>query len=522
MEKIIWLPFFLAGGLMLPVGLRALLRREVSGAYTLAVICFCSAFWSFCEGLLYFGFDQSVNILITKAQYLGLVWTAPLMLIFSFSLFDQRSWSSGRVYLVWLSVPAAILALAWTNEYHWLIWSEFWTITGGQIPMLGLKHGPAFWVYVAYAYLCLGIATVSLFRWCISSASIFRSQALIVFGALGVVWLGNIIYLAGWSPIPNVDTTPLTFSLASGVMAFGFFRYRLLDVVPVAKAEVFNSMLDGVLVMDREDRIIDFNPAAEKILNLPRNDIVGRTVAAVFQDQPEIIAMIGGRDLDREVSLGRAEYRLTYDLRVSTLRGRRSRRLGRLLVWRDITRRKDLEEKLRQLATTDELTGIFNRRSFLEQGRTLFALARRHQRPLSVLVLDLDKFKNVNDTHGHHVGDMVLRHFADLVSKNQRVEDVFGRLGGEEFALVLGETEKDTALKTAERLRRIVAETPLETNLGPVSITVSIGVAAYREQDMDLGEIMRRADKALYRAKAQGRNQVMPAEDRPAVSAHPS
>jgi diguanylate cyclase (GGDEF)-like protein/PAS domain S-box-containing protein len=512
LEKLIWFPFFMAGALVASVGVYAWLRRGVTGALTLACICAGSAWWSVSEGLLYFGFDQSANVFVTKIQYLGMVWMPALIMLFPLSIYYRHKRNLRYIYLIAFAAPAFILVMAWTNEYHWLLWTEYGTVFLGALPMLSLKHGPIFWVFVSYAYICLGLAGVFLIRWFIISASIFRAQAGVLLAALGVVWMGNIIYVTGLSPVPNIDITPLTFSIASVVTAFGFFRYQLLDVVPVAKTEVFNSMLDGVVVLDENERLIDLNPAAEKILTRQRDIVVGQTAEDVFRNQPDILSMLVGQDLEGEVCLRPSGSKLTYELRIATLMDRNKHRLGRILVWRDITQRKDLEEKLFRLATTDELTSISNRRSFMVQGRTWFSQARRHKRPLAVLALDLDNFKTINDRYGHHVGDMVLMHFAKLVSKNQRAEDVFGRLGGEEFGLILSEAGAGTALSTAERLRGILAESPLKTDQGPVSVTVSIGVAELKEADKGLEDILRRADMALYQAKSNGRNKVVSAE----------
>lgn len=512
-ENLIWLPFFLTGALVAAVGIYVWLRRHVTGAYILVGICIGSAWWSICEGLLYLGFSQVTNILITKMQYIGMVWMPSLILMLPLSLFSRPKWSRGSVYLFVFAIPALILTLAWTNQYHGLIWSEFYTVTRGSLAMLGLKHGPAFWVYLAYSYTCLGLAGIFLFRWFFSSASIFKAQAGTLLTALAVVWLGSIIYNAGLSPIPNVDTTPLTFSIATIIAAYGFFRYQLFDVVPVAKAEVFNSMLDGVAVLDENERLIDLNPAAEKIIGQQKDQVVGRIAHEVFDRQPEILKMLGGKDIEGEVCLRPSGNKLTYELRIASLVDRQNRRMGRLLVWRDITERKELEERLRKLATTDELTNISNRRSFMEQGRAWFAQSRRHKRPLAVLALDLDNFKTINDRYGHHVGDLALAHFADLVTRNQRAEDIFGRLGGEEFALILSGTDSETALHAAERLRGILADSPLDTGEGLVAITVSIGVAEIKETDAALEGTLRRADMALYQAKADGRNKVVLADD---------
>jgi diguanylate cyclase (GGDEF)-like protein len=162
-----------------------------------------------------------------------------------------------------------------------------------------------------------------------------------------------------------------------------------------------------------------------------------------------------------------------------------------------------------RLATTDALTGVANRRRFLEYMETELARVRRFSESSFLLMMDLDKFKNVNDTWGHSVGDAALRHFADVCRLRVRQSDFFGRLGGEEFGIVLSRTDASGALRFAEELRRSVADSPVQSAKGPVPLTVSIGIARFEETDETSDNILVRADVALYKAKAAGRNSVV-------------
>jgi diguanylate cyclase (GGDEF)-like protein/PAS domain S-box-containing protein len=161
-----------------------------------------------------------------------------------------------------------------------------------------------------------------------------------------------------------------------------------------------------------------------------------------------------------------------------------------------------------RLAITDELTRIHNRRHLFELGEREFRRARRFGHVLSVIMLDIDHFKQVNDTYGHAVGDQVLLVLAERCRKNIRDVDVLGRYGGEEFAIILPETGLPAACEAAERLRQCVAQTRIPTNAGPLGITISLGVAALTESIRDLPSLLDRADAAMYAAKQAGRNRV--------------
>ena len=175
----------------------------------------------------------------------------------------------------------------------------------------------------------------------------------------------------------------------------------------------------------------------------------------------------------------------------------------------DITERKLLEEELRRQAHVDYLTGIYNRRHFMERAEQELSRAHRYAKPLSMLMLDIDHFKQINDRHGHKVGDTVLKAVADLSQATFRDVDIVGRLGGEEFAALLPETDQPAALEAAERLRATIANARIPLpGAPPVSFSVSIGVSSMDSPEDNIDALLQRADKALYKAKDSGRNRV--------------
>ncbi|OOY85378.1 hypothetical protein BOW14_10485 [Solemya velum gill symbiont] len=167
------------------------------------------------------------------------------------------------------------------------------------------------------------------------------------------------------------------------------------------------------------------------------------------------------------------------------------------------------QKQLQEQARTDPLTGINNRRQFYRLGEPEVDRSHRYGRPLSLLILDADHFKQVNDTYGHGVGDHILIALATGLEQSLRSSDIPARFGGEEFVVLMPETPSDTANEIAERLRAMVAERIVVTSTGErVSVTISIGVSSLQPEDTDLDQMIKRADRALYRAKEAGRNRV--------------
>jgi len=174
----------------------------------------------------------------------------------------------------------------------------------------------------------------------------------------------------------------------------------------------------------------------------------------------------------------------------------------------DVTDQKNLQLELAQLASTDSLTGLSNRRHFLEQMEVSLARFRRHNPATALIMLDLDHFKRVNDDYGHAAGDVSLRHFAGLIQSTTRKIDLHGRLGGEEFAILMPDTAIDGAMEYAERLRQKLQDNPPRFGQRTIPLTLSAGVTAFTSKDESVDSILQRADEALYEAKRTGRNRV--------------
>lgn len=175
----------------------------------------------------------------------------------------------------------------------------------------------------------------------------------------------------------------------------------------------------------------------------------------------------------------------------------------------DITELAELRDQLKVLAETDTLTGLSNRRMFFESGYREFLRSRRYRYPMSLVLMDVDHFKRINDTLGHPVGDQVLEHVAETLRQHVREQDVLARVGGEEFAVLLPHTDLRGAIEMAERLREAIADARLvQPDTASVSVTVSLGVAIGRDTDTRLEDMLTRADKAMYEAKQRGRDQV--------------
>jgi len=268
-----------------------------------------------------------------------------------------------------------------------------------------------------------------------------------------------------------------------------------------------------MLLMDpRTGRIVDANPAAvqfyghpaETLRTMALSDINAQDETAIFKE------MVDSRREKRTYFIHRHRLASGEERDVEVYSGPIMVQGNQLIysVVHDITERVRLEREMKRLATTDALTGADNRHEFFRRAEQEMRRARRYGHALSVIMLDIDYFKSINDTHGHQTGDAVLKALAALVRASLRDTDIFGRLGGEEFAMILPETDLENGRRVARRLREDLAGLTVRLRDKAVNFTVSIGVTGLKGKDRVVEDAINRADEALYRAKRMGRNRV--------------
>jgi two-component system, cell cycle response regulator len=267
----------------------------------------------------------------------------------------------------------------------------------------------------------------------------------------------------------------------------------------------------AIVIASCDARIEYANAAYAADAGVAPQDLVGRTPALFEGDgAPARAAIASGQDWRGEISRTRADGALRWhDVSCAPVVDEAGRVTHIVAIHADITERRAMEEELRRLAVTDALTGVANRRHLMATGDKEVERRRRSHKPLSALMLDIDHFKRINDSWGHPAGDAVIRALARRCSELVRGTDTVGRIGGEEFALVLPMTDLGRALELAERIRAAIAAETVSWEGQPIAFTVSIGAAEVVDAQSDFASLIGRADAALYAAKEAGRNRVM-------------
>ncbi len=279
---------------------------------------------------------------------------------------------------------------------------------------------------------------------------------------------------------------------------------------------------DVVLVTDATPydaggpRIVYVNPAFEQLMGYRAEEVLGQSPRMFNGPDTDRHTRYRIRKAVREGKAIRTEI-LKYckdgqtrwlDMNMVPLHDAAGRVTNFACTERDLTRYKKIERQLANMALFDALTGTLNRSAFYQHAEKEFTRSKRYYRPLSVIMLDIDHFKRVNDQYGHHGGDQVLQIFAEACQEVIRSTDVMGRVGGEEFALLLPDTPIKSAFNLAERLRERINKYPYLAGEMLIDVTASLGVAELHSDDVDFKALLQRADEALYEAKHAGRNQV--------------
>ncbi len=511
-----WTPYagilFATASLLLLVLGVILPYRRMPGGIPLVLLLLSCALWALLSGLEGAAVGQAHKIFFSKLFYLASVPAPPLMLVFALA-YRRRQEELTPANLAMIFAPAPIFVLlAWTNELHGLIWTGF---SPGPIPgsnILVYHHGVGFWFVSLYGVVCSALAIYHLGRLFLKSHGPYRRQLGALVVGLIFPWVGSCLYIFDLGALAGIDLVAVSFSLTAAALAWGVLRQHMFDLLPIARDILIESMEDGVLVLDSQDRIIDVNLAARHMLSI-HSPIIGEPLSNGLADWPDLVHHLNRIQQGEQDVLVGGQAPFYLDLHVVPVHSSPENLSGRLVTLRDVTDRRKLQEELEhkslemeRLSVTDWLTQFYNRR-YAEQALTAeFNRAARYGGPLAIGLFDLDLFKQVNDRYGHAAGDQVIRSVADQLRACIRTVDVAARFGGEEFLIIFPNTSLQDAYQALERLRNNLATCLVQGVDEPV--TLSGGVTAWFAGDQP-GEALKRADRLLYRAKNGGRNQIV-------------
>ena len=469
---------------------------------------FFVALWSGCDGLLKLFSDITAKQILLRLSYLGVMGTT-----MSWSYFILVFGSCGhligkKLKILLMFIPFVSFLGVMTFTWHSWFYTSLDLIYVNGLWALERSYGPLFWIWAIYAYAVLLSSSILLIQAMVRFPRHYKAQISLLLAAAFLPMIPNILYLTGINFMKPYDPSSLFFALSALLIGLSILKYRFFDVVPVAYHSVFRNMKSGVLVLDNRRKILDLNPKAEKIFSVTHLKAIGQSLESLSEGAGELI-IEDNRESDQKWVNGRL-----YEISFAPLVFDGSMDEGFIIHLHDITALKDTEKKLsdayeqlKEIASTDPLTGLLNRRTFFEQAVREFSRSRRSGAPFSMILIDLDNFKAVNDSMGHLTGDEVLRITADSLVDLSRSGDIVGRYGGDEFVVMPFQTDETHSRYLAERY---VSKIPSRINgVTMVPVTLSIGIVIYDGSDRTtLEKVFERADKAMYASKSGGKNRA--------------
>jgi len=512
-----------------------LLRRKpkVAGRNAMIWMLVMLAVWAFCYAMIAVSPSMEDKILWLKLENIGILTVPAIWFIFTLRYTQLDKWLNRFTATVFFIIPAISLVLLFNPAWFHLFYTSVDTVAPSSGPLVPVR-GPWYFAPLLQAYL-LNLIGMGLLIWrFIQSRHVFRRQALVLIFAVLIPLILNIFYQLAPRLIPEfsipMDLTPISFTLTAFLLSTGIFGLRLFDMIPIARHTVLEHIPEMVFVVDAQDLVLDVNSVGQKSLGKPLDKIIGKEVIEVFREWPELLnRFLTSHEAHEEIQIP-GDPPLTLEIIVSALYNRFKQLDGRIIVAHDVSERKWLENdlqfaneslknqleeikrlrnELEEQAIRDPLTNVYNRRFLADAMDRELAQADRLEKPASVVILDIDFFKQFNDTYGHRCGDFVLQYIAEFLGKQIRRGDVLCRYGGEEFVVFMPSAPIEAAYQRAETWRNEIANAFIEYEGMHLKTSFSAGVAGFPNHGSTSDAILNAADKALYQAKNTGRNRVV-------------
>lgn len=330
-------------------------RRNTAGAIALSGLSLMITLWLLGYTLEIAGANLATKLFFGKSQYIGIA-LAPLMwFIFSYNHANPTHTMSHRAMVLFMVIPLISILIAFTTDSTRWLWTEFGIQQNDGFSVLSVSHGFWFWIHSGYCYLLLLAGTIIMLRSILRNRGVYRGQAVAMIIAVLAPWIGNIVYLSGISPIPDLDITPFTFVITTVAIAGGIFGFRLVDLTPLAREAVIDGMQDAVIVLNHQNEVADLNKAAQTLAGRSGAQAIGKPVSAVFSRfEPLLKNYQEVFTAEEEINIGSDQEPIWYELLITPLYDHQKHLIGRVVMMRDITRRKKADERIAQLSRAVE------------------------------------------------------------------------------------------------------------------------------------------------------------------------
>lgn len=506
---------FLLGGsaiILFSIAIYTLLHRKVPGAIPLFIQMVAAFLWMMGSYLEINSIGLEDKVLWRNIQQIG-VFIVPISSVFFAIDYSKQRRLRKYAYIIAV-IPITALILIFTNRFHYLMRFKYEIIENSLLKESLVVHSTTLGIiFITINFFIPLIAVMILIDFRKKVSKYFKNQVFLVI--LSIVLTPLLNWIKGvWLDKSGIYIPVAVLYIPSAIILFHclcLLKYNIFSLTPIARDKVFDVISQGILVVDESGNIIDKNSYASaicrKYFNISKK-IIGMKISDIFSNNLEIQKLLtNDKEGSVEVKIHN-EYGSSYLLcNIHLLSIGSSETIGQVIILSDITEKKHYELDLLTRAEKDGLTQLLNRQGFNVAYDKMLNNVIETEKSISCLMLDIDYFKKINDTFGHINGDKVLQNLADILRTTLSEEDIVGRIGGEEFVVILRGVEKDEAFLVAERIRKEVENSRvfiIEDKT--INYTVSIGIADNSDYEVIQEKLLHKADIALYQAKESSRN----------------
>lgn len=487
------------------IAIYSFMRKASVGAVTFGFMAISVALYSAGYALELVSTSLDFMMLFNAIQYLGLPFLGMLWLLIAIQITSNKNKIKPFIIILILIIPVITIILRYTSEHHNLFYINPYVLDNGKYLLLGFGKGIGYYIFNIFTLACILFASILYIKQAGTTKGNRRIQASIMSSAVILPLILTVISIAEASG--GLDLTPIGISVSTILLLIGLYKYHLLNPVEFARTKVFEWSNTAMLVLDTKLSLLDLNPMAKKVFPEYTSQKIHQNITDTLDKQGRIAFAVGSKKpCTMEIQNGGIVH--NYQIKISLLYDNEPNKIGYLVSLNDITHQMDIMNEMSKAAATDSLTGVFIRKTFDERAEHEIKRAFRNKTPISLLMLDIDNFKKVNDTFGHPEGDETLKMLADICLDNIREIDMLGRMGGDEFIILLSETSLDKARVVAQRIKEKTEQACLQFEDNNIHITVSIGIVCKEQisSATTVKSLYKHVDTALYNAKNSGRN----------------
>jgi len=482
---------------------------NIRGSKYFAFLCGSVAIFSFGYGMELQSESMKVALFWDGFRYLA----GPFLCLFAaFMALDYtgnvKLFQSKSKIIILLLIPTSIVIIRYTNNLHHLYYTSISFSSNGYFNILIKQKGELYYYYMLFLTISMIYSTLIYLKTAINSSSVTHAPILIMLVASLLPWISFYMNVVNIAPY-GIDFSAIVLFPSSILYTLGIFKFRILGTIPIARNAVFHHSKDGIIILDYNENIIDFNVAATLIFEQLTDKRFNNKFYSLIPNCSEIGNLTGEIE-PFQFCLTKLGMEYYYSLENVKLKTVNNSTLGWLFIVSDITKLINNQKLLEVHASVDSLTNIFNRRALFELFNQELENSKQTNRPICLIMFDIDFFKKVNDDYGHQVGDEVLKYVTTKCKDCIRETDIIARYGGEEFMIILPKTKIDVAIGLAEHIRTQLEMGYCDYNNSKIKVTASFGVTGLENHTdgLTVETLIKVVDKALYSVKNSGRNKV--------------